>query len=432
MSLIGREKAAAREVLPRYLGYLAFHVALSPFLAYRGIRRARRRAYNGLIRDRLLGGSKPPANRPDILIVAGGLGEVRVAGKVAETLREARGVSAGILTQTIGGLTVKLSDQPLGVAPFNNPISAWICLRRWRPKAVLVVEFWDNHHMKMMAAWMGVPSVVFNVPITEHALEEERRKPRSFWRWRPVGLYAVQAEHHRQRLLRLGVEADQIEVTGPIGLGIPAQAGDSAATRAVWRETLGIEPDAWPVVVAGSTHADDEAAVLPAFAKLREKYPKAALVLAPRVFNRPGGPEQPLVSRGLPFRRRTQPDADLPDSRIVLLDTQGELPSVYAAGDIAFVGGTFHPTIGGHTPVEPLAWGIPITTGPSYAQQATIVDYLVERGCVRIAPDGDELAELWDRLAGDEDVRRRIAVTATRLLADQRQRTLDLFDSLNS
>ena len=56
---------------------------------------------------------------------------------------------------------------------------------------------------------------------------------------------------------------------------------------------------------------------------------------------------------------RTSGGAVPPNTQVFLVDTLGELPPFYAAGDVAFVGGTLVP-IGGHNLLEPAALSLPI------------------------------------------------------------------------
>ena len=71
--------------------------------------------------------------------------------------------------------------------------------------------------------------------------------------------------------------------------------------------------------------------------------------------------------------RRAQ--AALKPGEIVLLDTIGELASVYSLAAVAFVGGSLVPA-GGHNPLEPAQFGVPIVMGPHYANFRAITDDL--------------------------------------------------------
>jgi 3-deoxy-D-manno-octulosonic-acid transferase len=81
----------------------------------------------------------------------------------------------------------------------------------------------------------------------------------------------------------------------------------------------------------------------------------------------------------------------------VLLDTIGELASVYSLAAVAFVGGSVVPA-GGHNPLEPAQFGVPIVIGPYYANFRAIVDELAARNAVRIAVREDMSAALIELL----------------------------------
>ena len=84
---------------------------------------------------------------------------------------------------------------------------------------------------------------------------------------------------------------------------------------------------------------------------------------------------------------RRRPARPLRPGEIVLLDTIGELASVYSLASVAFVGGSLVPA-GGHNPLEPAQFGVPIVMGPHYANFAAITDSLRDADALRIAPRG--------------------------------------------
>jgi 3-deoxy-D-manno-octulosonic-acid transferase len=83
--------------------------------------------------------------------------------------------------------------------------------------------------------------------------------------------------------------------------------------------------------------------------------------------------------------------APLQPGQIVLLDTIGELASVYSVAAVTFVGGSLIPA-GGHNPLEPAQFGVPIVIGPHYANFRAITDYLRAHNAIRIA-SSNELAD---------------------------------------
>jgi 3-deoxy-D-manno-octulosonic-acid transferase len=101
---------------------------------------------------------------------------------------------------------------------------------------------------------------------------------------------------------------------------------------------------------------------------------------------------------------RTSKVSVTPDTQVYLLDTLGELPVFYAAGDVAFVGGSLVP-IGGHNLLEPAALSLPIVAGPHNFNSADIAKMLVEHGAVRIVHDAAQLAAVVAGLFADPATR---------------------------
>jgi 3-deoxy-D-manno-octulosonic-acid transferase len=119
------------------------------------------------------------------------------------------------------------------------------------------------------------------------------------------------------------------------------------------------------------------------------------------------------------FTRRS--GGELPDGAtpVVLVDTVGELAALYAAADVAFVGGSLVP-IGGHNLLEPAALGLPVLTGPSYFGSPDIARLLIQQGAALEVQDAGELAVALARLLGDFTERQRMGAVGRRLVEANR------------
>lgn len=129
-------------------------------------------------------------------------------------------------------------------------------------------------------------------------------------------------------------------------------------------------PFAWSgdALVAGSTHAGEEALILDAWGALRAP---PLLVIAPREPARFAVVAQELTRRNLRWQRRTAVAEVVPlGVQVVLLDTLGELAGIYPAAQAAFIGGTFVEAVGGHSPAEAVSAGCPVLRGPFVAANA--------------------------------------------------------------
>ena len=104
------------------------------------------------------------------------------------------------------------------------------------------------------------------------------------------------------------------------------------------------------------------------------RHPDAMLILVPRHPQALCGSRRWLTGENVRFVKRSQvftlprnrgeraASADA-ETEVLLVDTLGELLDFYAAGDVAFVGGSLVP-VGGHNLLEPAALGLPVLTGP--------------------------------------------------------------------
>ncbi|MCH8274338.1 MAG: hypothetical protein IH851_06075 [Armatimonadetes bacterium] len=428
---------SALTVLPGYFLYCLFHIVLLPYLLVNAARRLIQnpnRKYREGALARLLGGCRPPRKGRWVVIVGTGLGEARTALLAAEEIEETRHSDVAVWVKF--GRVLRLADGanrpfPVGLAPYNNPVSALIALARWRPRAIIFVENADNLHLAVLARLLGVKTLLANVNISERRARRYSRRPLGVWRIRAAGPIATQGDKPSRRLAQIGVPADQILVSGPV-MPEPVPDEEKSLKRKKWRQILSLDGSPTPVVVAGSTHKDEERAVLESFMEFRNGYPSALLILAPRYPFRKGGADSVLRETGTAFARRSQLNGELPASGVVLLDTEGELREVYSVATVAFVGGSLTPKPGGHTPVEPLAWGVPITIGPHYGQQEAVVSACADAGVLSVCSTPDELARSWAAWTDDDQARDELRRRSTRLMQRRREVFQTWYDLLFS
>jgi tetraacyldisaccharide 4'-kinase len=113
-----------------------------------------------------------------------------------------------------------------------------------------------------------------------------------------------------------------------------------------------------PAIIGASTRGGDEQALIHAWKKLSK--PRPLLVLAPRALDRVAEIEGLTTGFDCSFRSR----GGCGDADILILDTLGELPGLLPLAHIVFVGGTFDPAVGGHSPTEAAQAGVHIVHGP--------------------------------------------------------------------
>ncbi|MES1211145.1 MAG: 3-deoxy-D-manno-octulosonic acid transferase, partial [Acidobacteriota bacterium] len=170
-----------------------------------------------------------------------------------------------------------------------------------------------------------------------------------------------------------------------------------------------------PILVAGSTHPPEDPHILDAFERLG--HGRALLVLAPRGRAEPA--ESLLRDRGIPFVRRSQlPASESP--AVVLLDTQGELASLYRLAAAAFIGNSLMPEGSGHNPIEPAGFAIPIAVGPHMTDFKLQADLFDRAGAWQRIADARELAQAWSLWLDTPELARQIGRRAADLVEAQR------------
>jgi 3-deoxy-D-manno-octulosonic-acid transferase len=306
----------------------------------------------------------------------------------------------------------------------------WIVRRYMRalnPGLIVLAEteLWPNFIVE--ADYTRVPIAVVNARISDRSYPRYRRL-RRFWRpkLRRIALYCAQTDEDARRLREIGASADMVRVAGNLKFDVAAPRSTALVDR------LRPEVSSARVLVAGSTLDGEERLLLEMWPELVRRFPGLLMVLAPRHPERFAPVAAMLAARGIPFVRRTNWDGEplLHESgSVFLLDSIGELASVYSLATVAFLGGSAFRG-GGHNPLEPAQWGVPVVMGESYDNFRGIVDALCAADAIRIAPRDKLLIEL-QALLGDEQAARAMGERA-RALAQSQAGALDrTVDALN-
>ncbi|HEU4642933.1 MAG TPA: glycosyltransferase N-terminal domain-containing protein, partial [Gemmatimonadaceae bacterium] len=272
--------------------------------------------------------------------------------------------------------------------PFDTAGDARAALDALRPRALVFskLDVWPA--LTREAARRGVRLGLLSATL---AADSGRRSPlavallrEAYARLDAVG--AIDAED-AERLVALGVRADVVRVTGDTRYD-QVWARAAAADRA--GALLAPLASERPTLVAGSTWPADDAVLLPAWERVRERVRDARLVIAP---HEPTPSHLEPVERwaaaaGLRLARLGAPDAAGAD--VVLVDRVGVLGELYALADAAYVGGAFH-AAGLHSVLEPAAFGAPVSFGPRFAASRD-ARLLLRAGGGASSPDAAALA----------------------------------------
>jgi 3-deoxy-D-manno-octulosonic-acid transferase len=198
---------------------------------------------------------------------------------------------------------------------------------------------------------------------------------------REIDRFLMQSETYARRIEGLGAAPSSVRVAGSLKFDAASDGPAPPSTR--------VTPQDRRILVAGSTLDPEERILFSVFERLRIGAPDLFLVVAPRHVPRFDEVRELAVSRGLRVARRSRGDA-VAEADVLLLDTLGELASVYGEADYAFVGGSLA-TWGGHNVIEPAAWGKPILFGPHMQNFADVARLFLDADAALQVADEAEL-----------------------------------------
>jgi 3-deoxy-D-manno-octulosonic-acid transferase len=310
--------------------------------------------------------------------------------------------------------------------PYDAPGAVARFLDRIRPRLGIIMEteLWPNLFSECERR--GVPLLLASARLSAKSVARYRRLgglARGIFS--ATSLIAAQTREDAERFIAIGARSAATRVVGNIKFDLEIGARASSEGREL-RGSLG---GARPIWIAGSTHAGEEEQVLAAHEELPAD---ALLLLVPRHPDRFESVGELLNRRGVKFVRRSARLAPDAATRVLLVDTVGELAAMYGAADAAFVGGSLVP-IGGHNLLEPAAQGLPVLTGPSYSNGEEIARLLLAEGAALEVRDARELAAALSRLLADPEERGRMGHIGRRIVESNRgsvARLLELIEKL--
>jgi 3-deoxy-D-manno-octulosonic-acid transferase len=306
--------------------------------------------------------------------------------------------------------------------PFDLPIFVRRTLDLVRPRLFIMMEteIWPN--LLRACRKRGVKTAIVNGRLSQRSYPRYRFV-RGFMRnvLDDVDAFCVQSEESARRFIDLGANPGRITVTGSLKFDSLDLSPPTIQSRSRDRVLRYFRiPAARPVIVAGSTMKGEEPAVLAAFRRVRSSLPQTLLILAPRHLERVAEVLQLCRQEGFKTTRRSELPIDAePRVDIVIVDTLGELATIYQLGTVAFVGGSLVAT-GGHNILEPAVFGKPIVFGPHMSNFSEIAQAFVLNAAGVQVRGERELGDTLTALMTDPIRRARLGAAARALVEANR------------
>jgi 3-deoxy-D-manno-octulosonic-acid transferase len=406
------------------VGFVTFFLVTGPFFLWQLWRRGkllpqfeqRFGFYSSELRQRL----KPGA---DLWIHAVSVGEVALARVLVREMREMQpGLRVVISTTTATGFaTARAKLEDAQTAVIYNPIDfLWAVVAAFqliRPRRLILIEseIWPNY--LWCARRRKIPVYLVNARLSKRTEARYRRMGRVVQPLlREIGLVFAQDETDVVRLSRAGFAPECIFNLGSLKYDVAALGLSEETDISAWWDRTGWPSDSL-VLLGGSTHPGEEEVLARVYLRLREKWPRLRLVLAPRHAER-GASIRDLCDRmGLRTVTRAQlatataPLANGSSPEVLVVNSTGELRSLYKRATLAFVGKSLRGQ-GGQNFIEAAPGGTPIVVGPNMQNFEVLTREFLRRNAIVQVTDEFELEQALYTLFASDEARRELGARA--------------------
>ncbi len=330
--------------------------------------------------------------KKSIWVHAVSVGEINATERLIKQIKkEFPEYSLVITTVTATGQAVankKLAETAdvISYFPYDFNFSAKAAIDAFDPALVIIAEteiwpgFINQAHKR------NIPLMLVNGRISPGSFSGYK-KARFFFEkvLEKFSLILMQTETDRDRIVKIGAPPQITEVMGNLKFDISRLPDESAVNEL--KDSLKIDNNR--VFTAGSTHQGEDRIVLNVYNRLKQEFPDLKLLLAPRHPERNESVLNLIKAEGFNYGLRSQKQG-FDNADVILLDTMGELGQLYSASYFAFIGGSFSGT-GGHNPLEPAIYGVPVVSGPAVFNFKDIYKFMTETCAAQIAENEEDL-----------------------------------------
>lgn len=259
--------------------------------------------------------------------------------------------------------------------PYDIPYAVNRFMQCFKPKIAVIMEteIWPN-----LFAGCGknkIPLYIINARLSENSARGYQKIPSLVLpALAQAKLIATQTQDDANRFIAIGAEHEKVKTLGNIKF-------DVEIPRETIEQGVQLKADLFDdrfVWLIASTHKDEEAIFLHIYKEIKQKVPELLLVIVPRHPERFGEVKKLCEQHQLAVVMRTSGEACHQNTDVYLVDTMGELKMLYAAADVAFVGGSMLP-VGGHNVLEAAAVGVPVLFGPYMANFKEIAQGVLQQ-----------------------------------------------------
>jgi len=310
--------------------------------------------------------------------------------------------------------------------PYDLPGVVKRFLDHFQPRIAVVMEkeIWPN--LFAACAARRIPLFVINARLSARSAKSYRKIPSLV---KPalanLSLIAAQTEDDKNRFIEIGAVPERVRVLGNIKFDVTIDEATIAAGQAL-KQRLFAGRFVW---IIASSHQGEEEVFLKLYPNLKAEIPELLLLIVPRHPERFQAVRKLCEERGLSATMRSENrDVDAACD-VYIADSMGELKMLYAAADVAFVGGSLV-AVGGHNVLEPAAVGVPVMFGPQMFNFQEIAEQMPAAGAALQCDGEASIAEVLLRLHGDADFRNALIDKAKAFVEQNQGATARIADLL--
>jgi 3-deoxy-D-manno-octulosonic-acid transferase len=300
--------------------------------------------------------------------------------------------------------------------PYDMPFVIRRFLATFNPRLAVIMEteIWPNLYAEY--GKRQIPLFLINARLSEKSARGYRKVPSLI---RPalanVSLIAAQTGDDAERFVHIGAKPEAVRVMGNMKFDIEIAEETITKGQQLKSSVFG-ERFVW---IIASTHKNEEALFLDLYSQIKAKITDLLLVIVPRHPERFIEVRKLCEERRLNVVMRTSGKPCTAETDVYIADTMGELKMLYAAADVAFIGGSMVP-VGGHNLLEAAAVGVPVMFGPYMANFKEIAAGVLERKAAFQCRSREEIVSTILSLHADSGQREELANRARAFLRENR------------
>jgi 3-deoxy-D-manno-octulosonic-acid transferase len=313
--------------------------------------------------------------------------------------------------------------------PFDFSPLVQSLVKQASPDLVLLCEsdFWYN--FLRYSKQQGASIALVNGKLSERSMQRFSKVPFFAKRlWGLFDVFCIQNKLYQERFIQAGAETNKSCITGNLKLDeeYPQLSQDDIKQ---WQKSLGIAPQDL-VLTIGSTHHPEELLFIQTLKEIWKKHPHIKVLLVPRHPERFKEVAQLLEKEQVDFICYSEIGRKTGKEKVVLIDAMGMLRMCYQLSDMAIVGGSYTPKVGGHNIIEPCWYGKPVLFGPCMHTQLELVEW-VKQYRAGLQVNADSLKDALKEWIENPEQRIEIGKGGTSLVTNLKGSTKRTLEDLN-